>query len=150
MGALNSSMSKSQDLVVTLENAIQKVIVDKESTIRLCLTSIFAQGHLLIEDSPGTGKTSLLKTVAKLLGLKTQRIQFTNDLLPADIIGTHIFNTKTQAFEFHQGPIFSNCVIGDEINRASPKTQSACLQACLLYTSPSPRDRQKSRMPSSA
>jgi len=128
--------TKASDHFEKIQALIQKaneVIVDKESAMTLCLTALLAQGHLLIEDSPGMGKTSLLKTLAKLLGFQTQRIQFTNDLLPADIIGTHIFNKNSQNFEFHPGPIFANFVIADEINRASPKTQSACLQAMEEY-----------------
>lgn len=112
-----------------LLDKINEVIVDKEQTVKLCVTCLFAGGHFLIEDRPGMGKTSLVKTISKLLGLKEQRIQFTNDLLPADLLGTSIFNKATQTFEFHKGPLFSNFVLADELNRATPKTQSACLQA---------------------
>ncbi len=108
---------------------IGEVIVDKEQTVRLCVTCLFAGGHFLLEDRPGMGKTSLVKTISRLLGLKEQRIQFTNDLLPADILGTSIYNKATGTFEFHKGPLFSNFVLADELNRATPKTQSACLQA---------------------
>lgn len=132
LSSVKTEASHLPKLKSLLETANQ-VIVDKPEVIKLCMTAILAQGHILIEDQPGMGKTSLLKTIAKLLGLKTQRVQFTNDLLPADIIGTHIFNKSSQAFEFHEGPIFSNIVIADEINRASPKTQSACLQAMEEY-----------------
>lgn len=119
----------SSDKVQSLLNQINEVIVDKEEVIRLCITCLFAGGHFLLEDRPGMGKTSLVKTISKLLGLKEQRIQFTNDLLPADILGTSIFNKNSQSFEFHKGPLFSNFVLADELNRATPKTQSACLQA---------------------
>ena len=112
-----------------LLKSVDEVILDKQDVTKLALSCLFAKGHLLIEDRPGTGKTSLLKTLAKLLGLSSQRIQFTNDLLPADIIGTSIFNTQSQSFEFHQGPLFTHFLIADEINRATPRTQSACLQA---------------------
>ena len=112
-----------------LLSKINEVIVDKEETAKLCVTCLFSGGHFLLEDRPGMGKTSLVKTLSRLLGLKEQRIQFTNDLLPADILGTSIFNKNTQGFEFHKGPLFSNFVLADELNRATPKTQSACLQA---------------------
>lgn len=115
--------------ITTLLKQLNEVIVDKEQTIKLCVTCLFAGGHFLLEDRPGMGKTSLVKAISKLLGLSEQRIQFTNDLLPADIIGTSIFNKETQAFEFHQGPLFAHFVLADELNRATPKTQSACLQA---------------------
>ena len=105
------------------------IILDKGVQIQQCLACLLAQGHILIEDRPGMGKTTLVKTLAKLLGLDSQRIQFTNDLLPADILGTTIFNQDKREFEFHKGPIFSHFVLADEINRATPKTQSACLQA---------------------
>ncbi len=112
-----------------LLSGINEIIVDKEETAKLCVTCLFSGGHFLLEDRPGMGKTSLVKTISRLLGLKEQRIQFTNDLLPADILGTSIFNKNTQNFEFHKGPLFSNFVLADELNRATPKTQSACLQA---------------------
>lgn len=106
-----------------------EVIVDQESEIKLSLVCLLAGGHLLIEDRPGMGKTTLVKLISKLLGLQESRIQFTNDLLPADILGASIFNKESQSFQFYKGPIFSNFVLADEINRATPKTQSACLQA---------------------
>jgi MoxR-like ATPase len=105
------------------------VIVDKEREVRLTLCCLLAGGHLLIEDVPGVGKTTLVKMLARLMGLQTSRIQFTNDLLPADIIGSSIFNTQQSQFIFHPGPIFAQLVLGDELNRATPKSQSACLQA---------------------
>ncbi len=119
----------STEKIGRLLQKIGEVIVDKEETVKLCVTCLFAGGHFLLEDRPGMGKTSLVKTISKLLGLKEQRIQFTNDLLPADILGTSIFNKNSQTFEFHKGPLFSNFVLADELNRATPKTQSACLQA---------------------
>ncbi len=122
-------VESSKDKVKELLGQITEVIVDKEETVKLCITCLFAGGHFLLEDRPGMGKTSLVKTISKLLGLKEQRIQFTNDLLPADILGTSIFSKNTQTFEFHKGPLFSNFVLADELNRATPKTQSACLQA---------------------
>lgn len=104
-------------------------ILGKDTELKLALTCLLANGHLLIEDLPGMGKTTLVKVLAKLLGLKLSRIQFTNDLFPSDILGVSIFEKETQKFTFHPGPIFSELVLGDELNRANPKTQSACLQA---------------------
>lgn len=125
----NEFIAESSVKVQKLIAAIDEVIVDKKPTVKLCVTCLLAGGHFLLEDRPGMGKTSLVKTISKLLGLEEQRIQFTNDLLPADILGTPIFNKHTQSFEFHKGPLFSNFVLADELNRATPKTQSACLQA---------------------
>jgi MoxR-like ATPase len=106
-----------------------KVVLDKEKELELALICILAGGHLLIEDVPGVGKTTLVQTLGRLTGLKTQRIQFTVDLLPADILGTQIFHPQKHSFEFHPGPLFSQMVMTDELNRASPRTQSALLQA---------------------
>jgi MoxR-like ATPase len=105
------------------------IIHGKDSQIRLILCSMIARGHILIEDSPGMGKTTLAKTLARLLGIKYSRIQFTNDLLPSDMIGSSIYREDERKFEFIPGPLFSELVLGDELNRASPRTQSACLQA---------------------
>jgi MoxR-like ATPase len=105
------------------------VILDKEREIRLTLCCMLANGHLLIEDIPGVGKTTLVKVFARSLGLRTSRIQFTNDLLPADILGSSIYDPERRQFLFHPGPIFAELVLADELNRATPKTQSACLQA---------------------
>jgi MoxR-like ATPase len=88
-----------------------------------------ARGHLLVEDVPGVGKTTLVKTLARVLGLETKRVQFTNDLLPADILGTAIFDNSVHTFKFHPGPVFTNVLIADELNRGTPRTQSAFLQA---------------------
>jgi MoxR-like ATPase len=106
-----------------------EVILGKERQIRLAMACILARGHLLIEDVPGVGKTTLSHALARLLGLEYQRIQFTSDLLPADIIGVSIFDRETSTFRFHAGPIFAHIILADEINRASPKAQSALLEA---------------------
>jgi len=111
-----------------LEHA-NSIILGKEKAIKLALTCVLAKGHLLIEDMPGVGKTTLAHCFAKLLGLDFQRIQFTSDLLPADILGSSIFHRDNNSFEFHPGPIFSSFILADEINRATPKTQSALLEA---------------------
>jgi len=105
------------------------VILGKDDRIRLAVACILARGHLLIEDVPGVGKTALSHVLATLLGLQYQRIQFTSDLLPADIIGVSIFDRESSTFRFHHGPIFAQVILADEINRASPKAQSALLEA---------------------
>jgi MoxR-like ATPase len=111
-----------------LTNSIERVIVGKRDVVRLALVALFAEGHLLIEDVPGTGKTSLAKALANSIDGKWTRIQFTPDLLPADVTGSTVYNQSKGTFEFHPGAVFSNIVLGDEINRASPKTQSALLE----------------------
>lgn len=106
-----------------------KVVLDKNIEIRLAMTCLLAEGHLLIEDLPGVGKTTLVQVLSKLTGLKSRRVQFTIDLLPADVLGGQIFHPQEQKFIFHPGPLFSQLVMADELNRASPRTQSALLQA---------------------
>lgn len=106
-----------------------QIVLDKRKEIEIFLVGILSRGHILIEDVPGVGKTTLVQTLAKFLGLDYNRIQFTNDLLPADIIGHSIFNPQTGQFTFHHGPLFAELVLGDELNRANPKTQSALLEA---------------------
>jgi MoxR-like ATPase len=105
------------------------VILGKDRQLRLALACLLARGHLLIEDLPGVGKTTLAHVLAQLLGLHFQRIQFTSDMLPADILGVSIFDRDSGVFNFHPGPVFSQVVLADEINRATPKTQSALLEA---------------------
>lgn len=115
-----------------LENclkAVDQVLLGKEVQVRLALTCLLARGHLLIEDLPGMGKTTLSHALARVLGLSFQRIQFTSDLLPGDVLGTSVFDKDTGQFVFHPGPIFSELVLADEINRATPKSQSALLEA---------------------
>ena len=108
---------------------LNAVILGKDLQIRLCLACLLARGHLLIEDIPGVGKTTLAHAIAKTLGLSFQRVQFTSDLLPADVLGVSIFDRDTGKFRFQRGPIFAQLVLADEINRASPKAQSALLEA---------------------
>lgn len=117
----------------TITNAIigaaSSVILGKPQQIKLSLTCLLAGGHLLIEDLPGMGKTTLAHTLAQVLGLEFRRTQFTSDLLPADIVGVSVYDRASSAFQFHAGPIFTNVLLADEINRATPKTQSALLEA---------------------
>ncbi len=108
---------------------ISTVVLGKEGQVRLALTCLLARGHLLIEDVPGVGKTLLAKAIAIALGLEYQRIQFTSDMLPADIIGVSVFEQNKAAFRFHEGPLFAELVLADEVNRATPKAQSALLEA---------------------
>ena len=115
--------------IAELQAAIESVIRGKTETVKYALVTLFAKGHLLIEDVPGIGKTTLASALARALDLSIQRIQFTSDLLPSDVVGLSIFNQRTGDFEWKQGPIFANIVLADEINRATPKTQSALLEA---------------------
>jgi len=114
---------------LSIIDEVEQVIVGKRSTVRKAVITLLCNGHLLIEDIPGVGKTTLAKSLAKSIGGEFRRIQFTPDLLPSDITGSSIFNQKEAEFEFRQGPIFGNVVLADEINRATPKTQSALLEA---------------------
>lgn len=113
----------------SLISALSRVLLGKEEQVKLALSCLLAKGHLLVEDLPGMGKTTLAHALARVLGLEYQRIQFTSDLLPADILGTSIFNQTSTQFEFRPGPIFSQVLLADEINRATPKTQGALLEA---------------------
>ncbi|MCG9696535.1 MoxR family ATPase [Shewanella sp. Isolate11] len=119
----------SQANITSLLSQLEQVLLGKPHQIKLAVTCILAKGHLLIEDLPGMGKTSLSQGLAQSLGLSHQRIQFTSDMLPADILGVSIFNKEQSQFVFHPGPIFKQMILADEINRASPKTQSALLEA---------------------
>lgn len=112
-----------------LRENIQTVIVGKDDVIDLVLIALLCEGHLLLEDVPGTGKTTLAKTLARSLGCTFQRIQFTPDLLPSDVTGIYFYNQKEQEFRFRSGPVFSQILLADEINRATPRTQSALLEA---------------------
>ena len=121
-------MSKIQESGEKVVANVERVIVGKHQEVRLALVALLCQGHLLIEDVPGTGKTGLAKAIARSLGCTFRRIQFTPDLLPSDVTGLSIYNQKTQEFEFRPGPIMAQIVLADEINRATPKTQSALLE----------------------
>ena len=110
-------------------DALNQHLIGNPQATKMALCCVIAGGHLLLDDVPGVGKTTLAKTIAQLFGLRFQRVQFTNDLMPSDLLGMSIYNQNAQAFEFKQGPIFTSALLADEINRASPKTQSALLQA---------------------
>jgi MoxR-like ATPase len=126
---VNQQAAVAPDLLTRVRQSIQSVIRGKDEVIQLALVGLFARGHLLIEDVPGVGKTTLAHALARSFDCAFQRIQFTSDMLPSDVIGISIFNQQTQRFEFRQGPIFANIVLADEINRTTPKTQSALLEA---------------------
>jgi MoxR-like ATPase len=123
------SLDELVDIARQVSNAMQTVISGKPGVIRLALTVLLAEGHILIEDVPGVGKTQLAKALARSIDCSVRRVQFTPDLLPSDITGVSAFNQELREFEFKPGPIFANIVLGDEINRASPKTQSALLES---------------------
>lgn len=124
--------SFEQGVKVVIDQAVTevgKVILGKENQVRLALCCLFSNGHLLLEDKPGMGKTTLSQALAGVFGLEYSRVQFTSDLLPADILGVSVFDKNTNSFSFHKGPVFSNLLLADEINRTTPKTQSALLEA---------------------
>lgn len=126
---LKSENMQSTEMIQRLEKNLNLILVGKGLQIKLSLAVLFAKGHLLIEDMPGVGKTTLVQALSKLIQFKFKRIQFTNDMLPADILGVHIFSESEKKFEFHPGPVFTEMLLADELNRATPKTQSALLQA---------------------
>src|SRR5210317_521307 len=123
---INNAITNELDRAV---ETIGQVILGKDQQIRLSLACLIARGHLLIEDLPGAGKTTLSHVIAQVMGLEFHRIQFTSDLLPTDVLGLSVYDRDQNAFEFHPGPVFSNLVLADEVNRATPKTQSALLEA---------------------
>lgn len=123
------SISPTQSSVLALADTINQIVLDKAPAVRLALSCILADGHLLLQDLPGMGKTTLAHALAQGLGLSFNRVQFTNDMLPADILGMLIYNQDNRQFEFRKGAIFSELLLADEINRSSPKTQSALLEA---------------------
>ncbi|MFQ5443350.1 MAG: AAA family ATPase [Nitrospinales bacterium] len=122
-------MKSTQEALQRLKRNIESVIIGKPDTIELLIITLLARGHLMIEDVPGVGKTSMAYALAHSLNLSFKRIQFTNDILPADITGVTVYNQKDNDFKFVQGPLFSNLVLADEINRCTPRTQSALLEA---------------------
>ena len=121
--------SANQQQVAQLLAQLNQIVLDKSQVTKLALSCMLAGGHLLLQDLPGMGKTTLAQALAQLLGLSFSRVQFTNDMLPADILGMSIYNQSTSSFEFRAGPIFTQLLLADEINRSSPKTQSALLEA---------------------
>jgi MoxR-like ATPase len=130
----SSQMSPESAIAVShraaeLENALRRVIRGKDDVVRLALVSIFARGHLLIEGVPGVGKTTLGQAMARAIDCTFQRVQFTSDMLPSDVLGISVYSSLDQAFEFKRGPVFTNVLLADEINRTTPKTQSALLEA---------------------
>ncbi len=122
-------MQNARDIALRIIDNVEKVIIGKRGTVELSLIALICQGHILIEDVPGVGKTMLAKSFAKSIGCIFKRIQFTPDLLPSDVTGVSIYNQKTGDFEFKPGPVVAQIVLADEINRATPKTQSALLEA---------------------
>ncbi|GMG87473.1 AAA family ATPase [Biformimicrobium ophioploci] len=118
-----------QKIIPAIVADVGKVLLGKEHQIKLAIACLLARGHLLIEDLPGMGKTTLAHTIAAVMGLSYKRVQFTSDMLPADIVGVSIFDRESSSFRFHEGPVFSQLLLADEINRTSPKTQSALLEA---------------------
>ncbi|WP_018873582.1 MoxR family ATPase [Thioalkalivibrio sp. ALJ16] len=122
-------MASASEALQRVENALNEVLLGKPEPIRLALACLLANGHLLIEDQPGVGKTTLAHALANAMGLEYRRVQFTSDLLPGDVLGVSVFEQGTGEFRFHPGPIFTQVLLADEINRAPPKTQSALLEA---------------------
>src|SRR5476651_2663898 len=122
-------MARSTQILGALGANLGKVILGQPTAIRWLIASFAAGGHVLLEDMPGTGKTTLANALARSVAANFKRVQFTADLLPSDIIGVSTFDPRDQAFHFHEGPVFSNILLADEINRASPRTQSALLEA---------------------
>jgi MoxR-like ATPase len=129
MEKTNPKIDKAKQLAQKIVQNVEKVMVGKPNVVQLAVIALISQGHLLIEDAPGLGKTMLARSLAKSIDCSFKRIQFTPDMLPGDIIGVTIYNQKTRDFEFHPGPIEAQVVLADEINRATPKVQSALLEA---------------------
>lgn len=125
---MNTSTLTQQKIQILL-NTLNQIILDKEQAVKLAISCLLADGHLLLQDLPGMGKTTLAHSLAQLLGMEFNRVQFTNDMLPADILGMMVFDTNKQQFYFRQGAVFTQLLLADEINRSSPKTQSALLEA---------------------
>lgn len=126
---MNQALNESRQTIESILDQVNSVVLGKEQVVKRSLSCLLARGHLLIEDSPGVGKTTLAHALAATLGLSFQRIQFTSDMLPADILGVSIYERDQSLFRFHPGPVFHQLVLADEINRATPRTQSALLEA---------------------
>jgi MoxR-like ATPase len=126
---LQTTTANASSRLADLQRSISRVVKGKEEVIQMALMTLLARGHLLVEDVPGVGKTTLAHTIARSFHCSFQRIQFTSDMLPSDVIGVSVYNPVTQEFEFKPGPIFANIIVADEINRTTPKTQSALLEA---------------------
>ena len=140
--ALNQQIQIDSAFIDDIRQEAGKVIVGQNNMMERLLLGLLSDGHVLLEGLPGLAKTLAIKTLSSIVNASFNRIQFTPDLLPADILGTMIYNQKTNEFSVRKGPIFSNFILADEVNRAPAKVQSALLESmhCLLYTSPSPRD----------
>jgi MoxR-like ATPase len=126
---LQTTTASPSSRLADLQRSISRVVKGKEEVIQMALMTLLARGHLLVEDVPGVGKTTLAHTIARSFHCSFQRIQFTSDMLPSDVIGVSVYNPVTQGFEFKPGPVFANIIVADEINRTTPKTQSALLEA---------------------
>ncbi len=133
MAEVNNHLAVAPELLKRVQQSVQSVIRGKDEVIQLALVGLFARGHLLIEDVPGVGKTTLAHSLARSFNCSFQRLQFTSDMLPSDVVGISVFSQATQRFEFRPGPVFANIVLADEINRTTPKTQSALLEAMNEY-----------------
>ncbi|MCJ7451386.1 MAG: AAA family ATPase, partial [Steroidobacteraceae bacterium] len=129
MNAFRNTDGHERELLGSAVEQLNSIVLGKDREIRLSVACLLARGHLLIEDIPGVGKTTLAHALARVLGLTYQRIQFTSDLLPADVIGVSVYDRGTGSFQFHRGPVFAQLVLADEVNRATPKAQSALLEA---------------------
>jgi len=129
MNAFRNSTGRERELLSSAIEQLNTVVLGKDREIRLSVACLLARGHLLIEDIPGVGKTTLAHALSRVLGLTYQRVQFTSDLLPADVIGVSVYDRGSGSFQFHRGPVFAQLVLADEVNRATPKAQSALLEA---------------------
>jgi len=129
VNALRDNLDRERALLGEAVARLNEVVLGKDREIRLAVACLLARGHLLIEDIPGVGKTTLAHALARVLGLTYQRVQFTSDLLPADVIGVSVYDRASATFQFHRGPVFAQLVLADEVNRATPKAQSALLEA---------------------